>query len=280
MSSKTAANAVNIAASEREAAVKTEKSPVRDTVFFSETAVKTARSQAQNQPETTDPAAGVSEQSKTEASKEKSSLSDILEEQTEKINGLFSSGNSDTRLLSIRMKISRGNSLSPNEEAYFSIKDPNGYSNYRATQDARRMMRYQLSVCRTKDEVNGMRLSNALSALKAYKKAVKSGDGISAVADMNKALDREIVDFARSGRYNSLPTSAERNKFYMELAKARKYEREKRAAQQRNASDKKKKQIKFPGDGKRTVSQVENSPLGRKVRRSEKNGAIQFTMYS
>lgn len=206
------------------------------------------------------------------------SFSELIKEQTEKIDRMFSKNDgavNEHQLNSIKMKLRSGLTLSANEEQYLSKYDPDGYSNYRTTLDARRMFRSQLSCCRTKDEVNGMRLSNALSALSSYKKAVKDGGDGSAVAGLNMALEREISDYTKSARYRSLPTAAERDKYYMELAKARKFEREKRAAEKLNAikKGKKKKQVKQPGDGKRTVAQVENSPLGRKVRNAGKGGS-------
>lgn len=216
-------------------------------------------------------------ESAREASSEKS-FSELIKEQTEKIDRLFSRENGtadDRQLNSIRMKLRSGLMLSANEEQYLSKYDPDGYSNYRTTLDARRMFRSQLACCRTKDDVNGMRLSNALSALSSYKKAMKNGGDGSAVAGLNMALEREISDYTKSARYRSLPTAAERDKYYMELAKARRFEREKRAAEKQNAlsKGKKKKQVKQPGDGKRTVAQVENSSLGRKVRNAGKGGS-------
>ena len=201
----------------------------------------------------------------------------MIKEQTEKIDRIFSRNDSseanERQLAGIRYKIRSGLILSANEEQYLSRYDPDSYTNYRTTLDARRMFRSQLSCCRTKDEVTSMRLSNALTALSSYKKAVRKGGNGDEVVGLNMAIEREISDFARSAKYRSLPTSAERDKYYRELAKARKYEREKRAAEKLNAIRKKKKQVKQPGDGKRTVSQVENSPLGRKVRNAGKGGS-------
>ncbi len=220
-----------------------------------------------------------SETAKKDVSEDKNdkSFAELIKEQTEKIDRLFSSEEhdraNDRRLISIRMKMRGGLMLTANEEQYLSRYDPDSYSNYRTTADARKTFRSQLMCCRTKDEVNGLRLSNALSALSAYKKAIRQGGDGSAVAGLNMAMEREISDFAKSGRYRSLPTAAERDKYYLELAKARKFEREKRQAQRLNALRKKKKQVKIPGDGKRTVSQVKNSYLGRKVRNAGKGGA-------
>lgn len=261
----------------RSAEAKPARSPAFDTAFFSERANEAID------------AANKAEAAKKDTSEEKSdqkSFSELIKEQTEKINELFSTkehGRADDRqLMSIRLKMRGGLMLTANEEKYLSEYDPDSYSNYRTTQDARKMFRSQLMCCRTKDEVNGMRLSNALSALSAYKKAVKRGGDGSAVAGLNMALEREISSFSQSGRYRSLPTSAERDKYYMELAKARRFEREKRQTEKLNALRKKKKQIKSPGDGKRTVAQVRNSYLGRKVRNAGKGGVcgVCFTSFT
>lgn len=233
---------------------KPEKTSARDRAYFSESAWKAVES---------------------DNGAEKS-ISELVREQTEKIDKLFSrddGGADENRLNSIKMKLRSGRLLSANEEQYLSRYAPNSYENYRTTLDARRTFRAQLACCRTKDDVNGMRLSNALSALSSYKKAMRQGGDGSAVAGLNMALEREISDYTKSARYRSLPTAAERDKYYMELAKARRFEREKRAAEKRNAASKKKKQVKQPGDGKRTVAQVENSPLGRKVRNAGKGGS-------
>lgn len=260
--SSTFANAVD-----RSAEVGAARVSARDRAYFSERGMAAAEEER-----------AVSEKNGGD-SEEKKTLSELIKEQTEKIDKMFSrddgSKPDDRQLNSIKMKIRSGLTLSLNEEQYLSRYDPDSYSNYRTTLDARRMFRSQLSCCRTKDEVNGMRLSNALSALASYKKAVKQGGDGSAVAGLNMALEREISDYTKSARYRSLPTAAERDKYYMELAKARRFEREKRAAERQNAiqKGKKKKQVKQLGDGKRTVAQVENSPLGRKVRNAGKGGS-------
>lgn len=240
------------------AVVKETKASSRDRAYFSERGIAAAEA-----------GSDVKENEKT--------LTELIKEQTEKIDKMFSrddgSGADEFKLNSIKMKLRCGKLLSANEEQYLSKHDPNSYENYRTVLDARRMFRSQLSCCRTKDDVNGMRLSNALSAFSSYKKAVRQGGDGSAVAGLNMALEREISDYTKSARYRSLPTAAERDKYYMELAKARRFEREKRAAERENAMRKKKKQVKQPGDGKRTVAQVENSPLGRKVKNAGKGGS-------
>ncbi|MDE6728836.1 MAG: hypothetical protein K2J80_13010 [Oscillospiraceae bacterium] len=254
--------AVSAAAGRQSTTDKVTRASARDRTYFSEQA-QAAEASASS--------------AERKASDEKKSYAELIKEQTEKIDRLFSkdeqSSSNNKQLMSIKQKIRSGLTLSIAEEQYLSKKDPDSYSNYRTVQDSRRMFRAQLSCCRTKDEVNGMRLSNALAALSSYKKAIKHGGDGSEVAGLNMALEREISSFSQSARYRSLPTAAERDKYYMELAKARKFEREKREAQRLNSRSKKKKQVKQPGDGKRTVAQVENSALGRKVRNAGKGGS-------
>ncbi len=122
-----------------------------------------------------------------------------------------------------------------------------------------------------------MRLSNALSALSAYKKSIRNGGDGADVAGLNAALDREIRSFTGTSNYRRLPTVAECNKF--DLAKAKKNEREKKLAEKRKQEAKRKRTLaakklaakraakykKTPGDGKQTVAQVLSSPAAKKV---------------
>lgn len=231
----------------------------RDSASFSELArkaVKTAETVSEKN------------ESSTESTEEKS-IADILKEQSERLEQVFGKReydkSKDTRLLGIRAKMRAGQTLSITEQSYLAIRDPESYKSFQHTESARRVYRCTLMSCRTRDEVNGMRLSNALSALSAYKKAIKNGGDGAEVVGLNAALDREIREFTRTRNYQSLPTVAECNKFDRDLAKARKFEQEKRIAERKNRLKKRKKQIKTPGDGKQTVRQVMNSPTAKKV---------------
>lgn len=171
-----------------------------------------------------------------------------------------------------------GGTLTPAEQQYLAAKDPEGYSTFQQIESSRKMYRCSLSACRTKDEVNSMRLSNALSALSAYKKAIRNGGDGAAVAGLNAALDKEIRSFTNSADYRRLPTVAECNKFDRDLAKAKRNEREKKLAEKRRLEAKRKKTLaakklaakrarykKTSGDGKMTVAQVMSSPTAKKV---------------
>lgn len=210
------------------------------------------------------------------------SISEMVKEQMEKIDNLFSQKeydkSNDNKLGAIKAKMRSGLTLTPSEQQYLAAKDPDSYSVFQTIESARMSYRYSLNACRTKDDVTAMRLSNALSALSAYKKAIKKGDDGSAVVGLNAALEREIKSFTSSAGYNRLPTIAECNKFERDLAKAKKNEREKKLAEKRKLEAKRKRTLaekrqaakkarykKTPGDGKMTVAQVMSSPTARKV---------------
>lgn len=232
----------------------------RDSASFSASARMAARSSETESPK--------SSSEKSESNSEKT-VAEMLKEQSERLDGMFEDKeydkSRDTRLQGIRAKMRSGQTLTFMEQSYLAIRDPDSYKTFQQTESARRAYRCTLMSCRTRDEVNGMRLSNALSALSAYKKAIRNGGDGAEVVGLNAALDREIREYTRSRDYQSLPTSAECNKFDRDLAKARKFEQEKRIAERKNRLKKKEKQVKTPGDGKQTVRQVMNSPTGKKV---------------
>ncbi len=214
---------------------------------------------------------------------EEKTIAEMVKEQMEKIDSLFAEKEydkaNDTRLSSIKAKMRTGAGLSPSEQQYLAAKDPDAYSNFQTIENAKKMYRCSLNACRTKDEVNAMRLSNALSALSAYRKAIRNGGDGAAVAGLNAALDREIGSFTGTSNYRRLPTVAECNKFDRDLAKAKRNEREKKLAEKRRLEAKRKRSAsakklaakraarykKTPGDGKQTVAQVLSSPTARKV---------------
>ncbi len=199
----------------------------------------------------------------------KKSLAEMLEEQKERIENLFSDlPKNDNSVGIIKNKIRQGRKLTPSEQQMLSAKDPAAYESYRRLDAARSMFRCSLNNCRTRDDVIGMRLSNALTALSSYKKAIREGGDGNDVAALNAAFENEIREFAGSSAYRKLPTAAECNKFDRDIAKARRYEREKRLEKRREqlrSKKYKKKTKKTPGDGKRTVAQVLADPTSKKV---------------
>ncbi len=199
----------------------------------------------------------------------KKSLAELLEEQKNKLDNLFTNvANTDNTIGGIKNKMRQGRILTAYEQQLLSAKDPAAYESYQRIHTARRMFRCTLNSCRTRDDVIGMRLSNALSALSSYRKAIREGGDGGEVIALNAAFENELRSFAKSSGYRSLPTAAECNKFDRDMAKARRYEQEKRLEKRREQlrlKRKKNKAKKTPGDGKRTVAQVLADPTSRKV---------------
>ena len=239
---------------------------------------------SENKPESAPDKTPSAENSSVSADKknEGKTIAEMVKEQMEKIDNMFSQKDydksKDNRLGSIKAKMRSGLTLTPSEQQYLASKDPDSYSIFQTIESARISYRYSLNACRTKDDVTAMRLSNALSALSAYKKATKNGGDGSAVMGLNMALEREIRSFTSSAGYKRLPTVAECNKFDRDLAKAKQNEREKKLAEKRKLEAKRKRTLaarkqaakkarykKTPGDGKMTVAQVMSSPTARKV---------------
>ena len=199
----------------------------------------------------------------------KKSLAELLEEQNKRVENLFSHiAQKDNTLCVIKNKIRQGQKLTAYEQQTLSAKDPAAYESYRKVNTARKMFRCSLNSCRTRDDVIGMRLSNALSALSSYKKAIREGGDGNDIVSLNAAFENELRDFTKSSGFRALPTVAECNKFDRDMSKARKYEREKRLEKRRkqlHSKKYKKKAKKTPGDGKRTVAQVLADPTSKKV---------------
>lgn len=268
----------------------------RDTAYFSEKAVKAIASAAVNaEKQTKTPLENEKQVSSAQnvqntqpAEEKQKTLAEMIKEQMDKIDSMFSEREydkyNDSRLTSIKSKMYRGLTLNSSEQQYLASKDPDTYSKFQQMDSARKMFRCSLRACRTRDEVNSMRLSNALTALSEYRKAVRKGGDGNAIAGLNAALENEIKSYARSADYQRLPTAAECNKFDRELAKAKRYECEKRREELKARTDKHyKKKRKTVGDGKRTVAQVMASPLARKVLASRRRsgacscaGAVDF----
>lgn len=235
---------------------------------------KVIKEAAENAPSAENNAEAVSDGIKDENTEPKS-MSEWVKEQMDKINNLFSdqeNNKNDNKLIGIKTKIRQGKKLTTAEQQYLSKNDPEAYESFQKINSARKMFSCSLRACRTKDDVISMRLSNALTALSEYKKAIRKGESGQDIVALNAAIENDIREFSSSSSFKALPTVAECNKFDKDMAKARKYEMEKRLAKRREAAEKakkyrkkKKKLIKTPGDGKRTVAQVLSDPTSKKV---------------
>ncbi len=225
-----------------------------------------------------------SKQTEKGNSDKKGNIPEWVKEQMELMNSSEKDGaydkNSDGQLHSINNKLLSGIALTQTEMQYLMKRDPIAYQNAQRVNSDRKFYGKMLSCCRTKDDVHALRLSNSLSALAELKK-IKSGsanaESLGLIMQRNAAFEREFNCFIKRGCYSALPTKAECHKVYSDLRKARKYEREKKAAEaaakKKKTQAARKKALKYkknPGDGKQTTYQILRSPTAKKVFRSRR----------
>lgn len=135
----------------------------------------------------------------------------------------------------IANKISSGQQLTPDEEKYLASYDPQGYAEYKQTQNERKAYEEKLKHCKTKDEVHRMKTNAIGGYLSSFKKIVNNPN-ISISEKLKQAqqflgkvrnIDEAEKKFIATGKYAKLPTEAEQQE---ERAEERELENELRAA--------------------------------------------------
>lgn len=121
------------------------------------------------------------------------------------------------QMASIDAKLNSGGLLTPEEITYFQNKCPEKYREYVELKNEREAYKRQMESCKTKEEVEKLKLSKMNSFL-AEAKSVKNNPNIPEGKKkelMEKILRRtmgiqdEYMEFVRSGRYKELPTEEE-----------------------------------------------------------------------
>lgn len=121
------------------------------------------------------------------------------------------------QMASIDAKLNSGGLLTPEEITYLQNKCPEKYREYVELKNEREAYKRQMESCKTKEEVEKLKLSKMNSFL-AEAKSVKNNPNIPEGKKkelMEKILRRtmgiqdEYMEFVRSGRYKELPTEEE-----------------------------------------------------------------------
>lgn len=121
------------------------------------------------------------------------------------------------QMASIDVKLNSGGLLTPEEITYLQNKCPEKYREYVELKNEREAYKRQMESCKTKEEVEKLKLSKMNSFL-AEAKSVKNNPNIPEGKKkelMEKILRRtmgiqdEYMEFVRSGRYKELPTEEE-----------------------------------------------------------------------
>ncbi len=152
----------------------------------------------------------------TAKSENSKSFDKWIEEQQEKIKnpyGTEEENQKDKTLTQIRSKLDRGAKLTSGELEYLRKKDPVAYSRHRALEAEKAEYKRALKRCRTKEDVQKLKMSKIGSALSVVN-AVKNDPHISPEKKLEaiKAQQRRITEidkittkFVVRGEYSKLP---------------------------------------------------------------------------
>ena len=124
----------------------------------------------------------------------------------------------DHKLAGIQSKVYSGTSLSRAEKEYLKTKNPVLYARLEAADLEKKVYERELKRCRTKEEVQRLKLSHTASSLSAVNAGQHSAGASSeqkmALApgelDKLKGMQDATNRFVRSGAYHSLPTEREK----------------------------------------------------------------------
>ncbi len=224
------------------------------------------------------------------------SVNEWIEEQKNKLSKNNSEDkNGDKILTGIRTKMSCGGRLSPSEKSYLQRKDPVAYAQAMEVEAERAAYARELKKCRTKEEVMRFKMSHAARSLANVNSVMndphipqeKKLSAVMSEQQKMSAIEKETVDFVKSGDYAALPTEREKLKAEKDMEKAK--SEEKRC---KDANDKAKEQESKPAvkdekgvqqkekhrpeeKPKITKEQAENTPEARKVRRAKAKAAYE-----
>lgn len=116
-------------------------------------------------------------------------------------------------------KVMSGGTLSPEEEKYLEQKDPAAYQKYKQTKLEKKAFEERLKKCKTKEEVEKLKVEKLGSILSSFKK-IENNPYISKSEKFKKAKEmiaqtKNLTDaeakFKRTLEYDELPTQAQKD---------------------------------------------------------------------
>lgn len=120
----------------------------------------------------------------------------------------------DTKLQTIQMKVFNGKTLTPKEKEYLREKDPETYEKVRNLEREKAAYEKALKHCRTKEEVQRLKLSHLGASLSTVN-AIKNNPNISKSKKLEilmmehgkiSMVERATREFVRFGKYKKLPS--------------------------------------------------------------------------
>lgn len=190
----------------------------------------------------------------------------------------------DQTLSEIRTKIEYGQKLTPDEVDYLRSHDPQAYQSVRRTEQAAKQYERELKRCKTKEEVQNLRMEKANESL-ARIRSISNNPNIPEEKKLEfaaqeqrhmDALNRVHTRFVEKGGYEQLPTENERNKAMQDLKAADQAEQDARLDSVRETQEKQENGAADLPDAKEqseadalTRLEAESTPEAEKVRRAK-----------
>lgn len=129
-----------------------------------------------------------------------------------------SASSGDTQMQTIQTKLSGGKKLTAEEKAYLKEKDPVAYQKALSSEQEQKRYEQELKQCRTKEDVQRLRLSHLSSSLSQVN-SIQHNPHISPEKKLQfvaieqgkqAAMEKLTQKFVRQSQYQNLPTDAER----------------------------------------------------------------------
>ena len=158
-------------------------------------------------------------------------IADSVKQQAEEIRKANKDGT--TKMTAqIELKLNSGQKLTAEEMAYLRDHDPQTYQRVKATEMEQKNYEQELKRCKTKEEVQRVRMAHAATSLSTVNE-IKNNPNIPESKKLelvwnehrkNMALQQTTHEFIESGKYAKLPTEAEKQKAEKDLEEAKKAE--------------------------------------------------------
>lgn len=158
-------------------------------------------------------------------------IDDYVKKQAEEIRQANKDGSSKLQA-QIDLKLKCGQSLTAEEMEYLRKNDPESYQHIKSMQAEQKQYEEELKRCKTKDEVERVKMLHTASSLNAVNSIMhnpaipeeKKFELVMREHHKNAALQQSTREFVESGKYAKLPTEAERLKAEKDMKEAQEAE--------------------------------------------------------
>lgn len=158
-------------------------------------------------------------------------IDDWVKKQADEIRQANKDGSSKLQA-QIDLKLKCGQSLTAEEMEYLKKTDPETYQHVKSMQAEQKQYEEELKRCKTKDEVERVKMLHTASSLNAVNSIMhnpaipenKKFELVMREHQKNQALQESTKEFIESGKYAKLPTEEERLKAEKDLKEAKEAE--------------------------------------------------------